>query len=108
MPAEALNVSLPGASPMDLEDENTAHDPHAAALAEKDQIIAQQAAMLSELQEKVRLHETVPSAQPKMPGAAPRLVGEDWGNKTSAEAAAAGVMHTVKCIDGYYVPPTRV
>ena len=35
---------------------------------------------------------------------APRLIGEDWSNRTSAEARAAGVTQTVMCSDGYYVP----
>ena len=34
----------------------------------------------------------------------PRLIGENWSNRTSAEARAAGVTFTVMCCDGYYVP----
>lgn len=77
-------------------------DATAALLAEKDATIAQQTAMIADLNAKLEKLATVPAtvASPK----AVRTIGEDWSSKTSAEAQAAGVTHTVKCSDGYYVP----
>lgn len=69
---------------------------------ERETTIAQQNALISELNAKLQGMETV-VATPKVVGER-RLIGVDWSDRTSAEAKEAGVTHTVLCKDGYYVP----
>lgn len=73
-----------------------------AQIADLQQQVAQRDAMISVLQDKLDAVATVPQVAPQP--YTPRLIGEDWSQKTSAEAKAAGVRHTVLCSDGYYCP----
>ena len=59
--------------------------------------------MISQLNGQLQGVATVSTAAAPTPGER-RIIGEDWSNKTSAEAKDAGVKVTVLCRDGYYVP----
>ena len=78
-------------------------DASAARITELEAMVAQQAAMISQLNASVSAVSTVPAAPAEVIGET-RMIGEDWRSKTSAEAKAAGVTRTVLCSDGYYVP----
>lgn len=104
----ALNVQTPG-------DPNAAaaaadgsapavDDASAAKIAELEAVVAQQSALISQLSAQAAAVATVPAAPAEDPAGERRIIGEDWSNKTAAEAKAAGVTRTVLCSDGYYVP----
>lgn len=85
-----------------------AAEPSEPAADDKDsQIAALQAentglkAMIDVLQDKLDAAE---DSQPAAPPPEPRLIGENWGAMTAAQAKAAGCTKTVLCTDGYFVP----
>lgn len=78
------------------------NDDSAARIAELEGTVAQQAALISQLNAQLQGMQTVPAALPQ--AEAPRIVGEDWSSMTSAEAKARGCTKTVLCRDGYFVP----
>lgn len=65
---------------------------------------AQLHALTQSLQEQLldaqEAAQAVAAAAPREP----RLIGDNWSNRTTAEAMAAGVTKPVLCSDGYYVP----
>lgn len=102
MPKDTPVVEVPGSAdtPNDLPVETT--DDLAAKVAQLEADNAQLSAALADANSKLQALQTVPTPLAKAAGQ--RIIGEDWSNKTSAEAKAAGVTHTVLCSDGYYVP----
>lgn len=80
-----------------------ADDANAGRIAELETMLAQQAAMISQLSAAAASVATVPAAVPPALGER-RIIGQDWSTKTAAEAHAEGVKSTVLCSDGYYVP----
>jgi hypothetical protein len=107
MAAEApeLIVQVPGdptAAPTDGA-APAADDASAARIAELEAAVAQQAALISQLNAQAAYVATVPNAAPPTPGVR-RTIGVDYSSKTSAEAREDGVSTTVLCSDGYYVP----
>lgn len=103
MPADEIKVETPGAAPVTHTDDDAPSDPRDMRIVELEGMVAQLGAALSDAQDQVRNLQTVP-ARVADAETGPRLIGEDWSNKTSAEAKAAGVTKTVRCSDGYYVP----
>lgn len=107
MPTDAtdqvLNVQIPGDPVASPDAAPFADDASAARIAELEATVSQLNALVSELNGRLQGVATVPA-----PDAAPigvrRIIGENWGDKTAAEAQAAGVTYTVLCSDGYYVP----
>ena len=101
-----LNVQTPGGDANQSTDGSTAaqDDASAARIAELEATVAQQAALISQLNAQVAAVATVPAAPAADPAGERRIIGEDWSSKTTAEAQAAGVKRTVLCSDGYYVP----
>ena len=95
-PGDPTAVPADGAAP-------AADDSTAARVAELEATVAQQAALISQLNAQAASVATVPNAAPPAIGER-RYIGEDFSGKTSAEARAMGVDHTVLCADGYYVP----
>lgn len=101
-----LNVQTPGDPAADPVADGAApaiDDGSAARIAELEAMVAQQAALISQLNGQLQALATVPSA-PVTVGGERRIIGEDWSDRTAAEAEAAGVKSTVLCKDGYYVP----
>ncbi len=101
-----LNVQTPGDPAADpaADGAGTAvDDASAARIAELEATVAQQAALISQLNGELQGLATVPKTDAPVIGER-RIIGEDWGSKTTAEAHAAGVKQTVLCSDGYYVP----
>lgn len=82
-----------------------ADDGQAAYIAKLEADNAQLTAMIVMLQEQLA-NVQEPNVPP--PPKELRLIGDDWSNRTSAEAREAGVRKTVLCSDGYYVPPPAV
>ena len=105
MPADDLKFNLPGdASPMsDHTPAVESADDLAARLAAADATIAQLGAALAQANAQLQAVQTVPVPMAQV-DAGPRLIGDDWSTKTSAQAQAAGVKRTVLCADGYFVP----
>ncbi len=107
--AKTLNVMLPGDTPPESPTPETqqgtqnAADDADAAQAAHDAEAAQLRAALAQANAELQALRANP-AQPALSAGPARLIGEDWGNRTSAEAKAAGVTKTVLCSDGYYVP----
>lgn len=104
---EELKVQVPGdIAAADIYDAGApaVDDASAARIAELEAMLAQQSAMISQLNASVQATSTVPSVAAQDPASQPRIIGEDWVSKTSAEAAAAGVTKPVLCSDGYFVP----
>lgn len=97
---DKLSVQTPGGDAA-----TAADDVNAGRIAELEATVAQQAAMISQLNAEVSASATVPVVAAPVMGEK-RYIGEDWSNKTAAEAKAAGVDRTVLCSDGYYVPGT--
>lgn len=95
-PGDPVTISSDGATP-------AFDDASAARVAELEATVAQQAALISQLNAQVASVATVPNAPAATPGVR-RTIGEDWGARTTVDAAAAGVKVTVLCSDGYYVP----
>lgn len=107
MPPKALTIQTPGETPATPTEETQptpagTDDGSAARIAELEAIVAQQNAMISQLMAQAQSVATVPVVAKE--AGEPRIVGEDWRSKTTAEAHAAGVTITVLCSDGYYVP----
>lgn len=107
-PASDLTLHTPGDEGATAPDAE-ADDQADAETDDKDARIAQLE------QENAGLRNMVQALEDQLAGAdegkvaaapppAPRLIGEDWSHKTSAQAKAAGVMKAVLCSDGYYVP----
>jgi len=94
MPDPDLTIHMPG-------DTGVSTDPQSDAtkIAALEAENAQLRALVEHLQDGSA--PAAPTATPR----APRLIGEDWSARTSADAKAAGVTKTVLCSDGYYVPP---
>ena len=98
--------ALPGDDAAQADDAITIDKGEAASPPEFDS-----AARIAELEATVELlqdqlaaaKERAVAPAPAAP-VAPRLIGENWSTRTSAEARAAGVTQTVICSDGYYVP----
>lgn len=104
--APELVVQVPGdpsATPTADGAGPAADDATAARLAELETIVAQQAALISQLTAQAAAVATVPAAAVPTPGER-RIIGVDWSSKTSAEAKEMGASQTVLCSDGYYVP----
>lgn len=101
--APELIVQTPGDPAVAAPDGALPDDASAARVAELEATVAQQAALISQLNAQVASVATVPNAPAATPGVR-RTIGEDWGSKTTADAAEAGVKVTVLCSDGYYVP----
>lgn len=102
-----LNVQTPGDPAADpaVDGAGTAVDDGSAArIAELEATVAQQSALISQISAQAAAQATVPSAPAKDPAGERRIIGEDWGSNTCADAHAAGVTKTVLCSDGYYVP----
>jgi hypothetical protein len=97
-----FDIQIPGAVEAPAADD-TPVDPKDARIAELETTVAQLNAALQDANEKLRAVQTVPSAAVQT-NTGPRLIGENWAAKTSAEAQAAGVTRPVLCSDGYYVP----
>lgn len=101
MPAPKLTPMVPGSPVSDAVDDSEADTPvagDAARMAELEAMIAQQAAMITQL-----MAQAAPAQAPASSGAS-RLIGIDWSSKTSSQARAEGVTQRVLCSDGYYVP----
>ena len=99
-----LNVQIPGDPAAAPDDSAPAPDDASAArIAELESQLAQQAAVISQLNAQAASLATVPNSAPAVVGER-RLIGEDWSSKTTSDAAAAGVRQTVLCSDGYFVP----
>lgn len=105
MSEEDLKVETPGATGAEPADEPTTEtvEDLAAKVAQLEADNAQLSAALADANSKLQAVQTVPAALAQVESG-PRLIGEDWSNRTSAEAKAAGVTHTVLCADGYFVP----
>jgi hypothetical protein len=107
-PASDIPLHTPGdegAAPPDA----GADDQGVAGEDDKDALIAQLQSENASLRGMVQsledqLANAEEGAQAAAPPPAPRLIGEDWSHKTSAQAKAAGVTKSVLCSDGYYVP----
>ena len=102
MPADDLEVLIPG-NALEATVDDTPLDLKDARIAELEATVAQLSAALSAANEQLKAVQTVPSRSDQ-PNTGPRLIGEDWSSKTSAEAMAAGINRPVMCSDGYYVP----
>lgn len=107
MSEEDLTVETPGAAgaQADQADAPTAETAEdlAAKVAQLEADNAQLQAELAKVNAQLQAVQTVPTPLAQV-DSGPRLIGEDWSNKSSAEAKAAGVTTTVLCADGYYVP----
>lgn len=101
MPADKLNIQTPGATANVPTVPND--DASAARIAELESTVAQQAALISDLNGKLQGLETVPARAPNV-DAGPRLIGVDWSSMTAAEAQAKGCTMRVLCSDGYFIP----
>jgi hypothetical protein len=88
-----------GAAAPETTEAPSTSDDTAARIADLERQLAQANALNAELMDKAGADEFAPPA-PKEP----KLIGENWGSRTAAEAKAAGVTRTVLCSDGYYVP----
>jgi len=101
-------VQVPGEdAALPLADEDEAIDPKDARISQlEQQNTALQAALTAAQEENLDLRDRL-AGKPKVAAApaAPRLIGEDWSDRTSADAKEAGVTRMVLCKDGYYVPP---
>jgi len=104
-PAPDLTLHTPGdegaLTATELQAHATEGDDAAAQLAALQAENASLKAMVEAMQDKLDAAGDQAEAPPPP---APRLIGEDWRHKTTAEAHAAGVTKTVLCSDGYYVP----
>lgn len=85
-------------------DTDQADDGCAARIAELEAENAQLRATVDLLNEQLLDASAAAGAQIEATPKEPRLIGEDWSTKTSAQAKAAGVEKPVLCSDGYYVP----
>lgn len=113
MPAEDLQPQTPGDAPTDaLADQaGGPDDPNAARIAELEGMVAQQAAMISQLSAQLQAVETVPRPAPT---AAKRVVGTEWQGRTSGEwmtlfesGAVARPNEAILCRDGWLAAPGR-
>ena len=92
----SLTDAAAGGSPESVDD-------LAAKLSAADATIAQLQAALADANSRLQALQTVPAPLAQV-DTGPRLIGEDWSSRTSAEAMAAGVTRRVLCSDGYYIP----
>lgn len=97
--ADAPVVNIPGSDTEGLQE--SASDLSVKLAASQVQI-AQLEAVVANLNDQLQSVQTV--ATPLVQVEGPRLIGEDWSNKTAAQARDAGCKVRVLCSDGYYVP----
>jgi hypothetical protein len=108
--AEDVALHTPGEEAESNAARDTVQSLEAAAANDKDATIAaleQENAglrnLVQALQDKLDM-AAEGGASTEAPAPEPRLIGENWGSMTAAEAKARGCKKTVLCADGYYVP----